>query len=74
MRNHKFGNTNQDGNPPVKNCSCGNVVKLWNTLENVCSSCRKKYNGSGQKLQKGWRSEARRNGNLNSDPPLKAGF
>jgi len=70
MRNHEFDNTGQDGEPPTKECRCGNEVELWNTLENVCSECGNKYNGSGQKLQSDWRNEARKQGNLRSDPPV----
>lgn len=72
---HQYNNSDPEGNVPEVECSCGFTVQLWSTLENECSKCGTKYNGSGQKIRDNWRKEAQRRGNLEPDPPVgRPGF
>ena len=68
MKDHKFDNSDSDGNFPECDCVCGTTVVLQSTMENICPNCGKRYNGSGQMLRDNWRRESRRRGNLRSDP------
>jgi hypothetical protein len=68
MKGHEFDNTDENGKAPVTECSCGEEVVLWSTMENECRGCGAKFNGSGQMIRDNWRSEARRRGTLRSEP------
>ena len=36
---------------PMKiRCGCSNKIELWDSWANVCNTCGKEYNGSGQEL------------------------
>jgi len=75
MNDHKFDNSDENGEFPTTECSCGSEVVLQSTMENRCVNCGAKYNGSGQMLRDDWRRESRRRGNLRSDPGVgRPGF
>lgn len=75
MKDRKFDNSDENGEFPTTECSCGSKVVLQSTMENRCPNCGAKYNGSGQMLRDDWRRESRRRGNLRSDPGVgRPGF
>jgi len=58
MKDRKFDNSNEDGEFPTTECSCGSEVVLQSTMENRCVNCGAKYNGSGQMLRDDWHRES----------------